>query len=55
MAVNLIILAVTVLMAAFLGVWICIPRLREWMEMPKHRFLEQQRQFPEVHRKPDAP
>jgi hypothetical protein len=45
-AVNLIVLAVTLLMAAFLGVWAFFPRLRAWMEMPKHRFLEQQRQFP---------
>ena len=28
MAVNLIVLAVTLLMAAFLGVWIFFPRLR---------------------------
>jgi len=48
MAVNLIVLAVTLLMAAFLGVWIFFPRLRAWMEMPKYRFLEQQRQFPGV-------
>jgi hypothetical protein len=48
MAVNLIVLAVTLLMAAFLGVWIFFPRLRTWMEMPKYRFLEQQRQFPGV-------
>ena len=45
MAVNLIVLAVTLLMAAFLGVWIFFPRLRAWMEMPKYRFLERQRQF----------
>ncbi len=48
MAVNLIVLAVTLLMAAFVGVWIFFPRLRAWMEMPKYRFLEQQRQFPDV-------
>jgi hypothetical protein len=47
-AVNLIVLAVTLLMAAFGGVWIFLPRLRAWMEMPKHRFLESQRQFPSV-------
>jgi hypothetical protein len=47
-AINLIVLAVTLLMAAFLGVWIFFPRLRAWMEMPKYRFLEQQRQFPDV-------
>ena len=48
MAVNLIVLAVTLLMTVFLGVWIFFPRLRAWMEMPKYRFLEQQRQFPGV-------
>ena len=48
MAVNLIVLAVTLLMAAFVGVWIFFPRLRAWMEMPKHRFLELQRRFPSV-------
>jgi hypothetical protein len=47
-AVNIIVLTVTLLMAAFVGVWIFFPRLRSWMEMPKHRFLEQQRQFPSV-------
>jgi hypothetical protein len=47
-AVNLIVLAVTLLMAAFLGGWIFFPRLRAWMEMPKYRFLERQRQFPGV-------
>jgi hypothetical protein len=46
--VNLIVLAVTLLMAAFLGVWLFFPRLRAWMEVPKYRFLEQERQFPRV-------
>jgi hypothetical protein len=53
-AVNLIVLAVTLLMAAFVGVWIFFPRLRAWMEMPKHRFLEQQRRFPGVLREPES-
>jgi hypothetical protein len=48
MAVNIIVLAVTLLMAAFVGVWIAFPRLRGWMEMPKHRFLKMQRQFPGI-------
>jgi hypothetical protein len=47
-AVNLIVLGVTLLMAAFVGVWLFFPRLRDWIEMPKHRFLEAQRQFPSV-------
>jgi hypothetical protein len=42
------VLAVTLLMAAFLGVWIFFPRLRIWIEMPKYRFLEHQRRFPGV-------
>ena len=50
MAVNLIVLAVTLLMAAFVAVWIFFPRLRAWMERPKYRFLQQQRQFPVMHR-----
>jgi hypothetical protein len=48
MAVNLIVLAVTVLVAGFVAIWIAVPRVRPWMEMPKHRFLERQRGFPEV-------
>ena len=50
MAVNLIVLAVTLLMGGFLGIWIFFPHLRDWMEMPKYRFLEQQHQFPGVFR-----
>ena len=50
MAVNLIVLVVTLLMAGFIGVWTFFPRLRTWMEAPKYRFLEQQRRFPEVSR-----
>jgi hypothetical protein len=49
-AINLIVLAVSLMMAAFVGVWLFFPRLRPWMEMPKHRFLEQQRMYPDVHR-----
>jgi hypothetical protein len=47
-AVNLIVLAVTLLLAAFTGVWIFFPRLRAWMEFPKYRFLDSQRRFPSV-------
>ena len=52
MAVNLIVMAVTLLMAAHVGVWIFCPRLRAWMEMPKYRFQEQQQQFPALVRDP---
>jgi hypothetical protein len=54
-AVNLIVLAVTVLMGGYVGVWIFSPRLRAWMEMPKYRFLQQQRQSAEVSRAPGSP
>ncbi len=50
MAVNLIVLAVTVLAAGFIAVWLAVPGLRPWMEMPKHRFLHRQRRFPDVDR-----
>jgi len=48
--VNLIVSGVTMLMAAFVGVWIFNPRLRSWFEMPKHRFLEEVRRFRRVER-----
>ena len=50
MAVNLIVAAVTLLMAGFIAVWLAVPGLRPWMEQPKHRFLERQRRFPDVQR-----
>jgi hypothetical protein len=50
MVVNLIVLAVTALVAGFIAVWIAVPGLRVWMEMPKHRFLHRQRSFPVVDR-----
>ena len=52
MAVNLIVAAVTLMMAGFLAVWIAFPRVRGWMEAPKYRFLEEQRRFPVVRREP---
>ena len=39
-AVNLIVLAVTLLVAGFLFVWVCFPRLRRWIEAPKYRVLQ---------------
>ena len=50
MAVNLIVLAVTLLVAGFIAVWIGVPGLRPWIEMPKHRFLERHRRFPDTRR-----
>jgi hypothetical protein len=47
-AVNLIVLVVTLLMAGFVAVWVFCPRLRSWMEAPKYRFLEQERRFPDI-------
>jgi hypothetical protein len=55
MVINLIVGFVTLLMMAFLVVWIAFPRLRRWMEEPKYRFLERQRRFPAVHRDRSEP
>jgi uncharacterized iron-regulated membrane protein len=48
MAVNLLVAIVTLLMIAFVVVWLLAPRLRVWMEAPKHRFLDNQRRFPDI-------
>ena len=40
MAINLIVLAVSLLMAGFFLVWVFFPRLRPWMEAPKYRVLD---------------
>lgn len=50
MIINLIVLSVTLLMLAFVAVWVFAPHLRAWLEAPKYRFLERQRRFPEVTR-----
>ncbi len=50
MALNLIVLAITMLMAGFFLVWVCCPRLRPWMEAPKYRVLEWEQRFPAVSR-----
>jgi hypothetical protein len=50
MAVNVIVLAVTLLVAGFIAVWMTVPSLRPWMEVPKYRFLGRQRSFPGVER-----
>ena len=52
MVVNLIVLAVTLLMAAFLFVWVLFPRLRPWIESPKYRVLSWAERFPEAVRPP---
>ena len=50
MAVNLIVLLVSLLVAGFIAVWIALPGVRPWVEMPKHRFLKRQQGFPPVER-----
>ena len=39
MAINLIVIAITLLMLGFLLVWILFPRWRSWLEAPKYRVL----------------
>ena len=46
MAINLIVAAVTLLMAGFVAVRTLSPSLRAWMESPKERFIETDRRFP---------
>ena len=48
MAINVIVAAVTALMAGFFGVWLFFPRLRPWMEAPKYRVLEWERRLPDA-------
>ncbi|MFI5460984.1 MAG: hypothetical protein ACHRXM_36710 [Isosphaerales bacterium] len=45
MAINLIVAAVTLLMAGFVAVWILSPPLRAWMESPKDRFMDRTRRY----------
>jgi hypothetical protein len=35
MAVNLIVVAVTLMMGGFVGVWLACPACRPWFESPK--------------------
>jgi hypothetical protein len=35
MVINLIVVAVTLLMGGFVGVWLACPRCRLWIEAPK--------------------
>ncbi len=46
MAVNMIVLSVTLLMLGFLAVWCCCPWLRPWLEAPKYRVLRWEQDFP---------
>jgi hypothetical protein len=45
-AINLIVAAVTLLMAGFVAVWTLSPSLRARIESPKDRFIESIRRFP---------
>ena len=54
MAVNLIVSAITLLMAVFVFVWVWFPHLRALIEAPKYRVLAWREQYPEVVR-PSAP
>lgn len=47
-AFNLIVVAITLLMAGFVLVWVCFPRLRPWIEAPKYRILTWEERFPEA-------
>jgi len=39
MAVNVIVVGVTLMMGGFVGVWVCYPRCRAWFEAPKFQPL----------------
>jgi hypothetical protein len=47
-AVNLIVVAITLLLAGFLVVWACVPQLRGWIEAPKYRVLRWAERYPEA-------
>lgn len=40
MAINVIVVAVTLLMGGFVGVWLLCPRYRPWIEAPKWQPLD---------------
>jgi hypothetical protein len=49
-AVNVIVITVTLLLACFLAAWACVPRLRRWIEAPKYRVLRWRERYPEASR-----
>jgi hypothetical protein len=51
-AVNLIVVAVTLLVGGFLAIWLAFPHLRPWFEAPKYRVLEWDRRYPPAVRDP---
>ncbi len=50
MAVNLIVLVITLLMLGFGAVWLARPGLRTWMEAPKYKVLDWERKHPGARR-----
>jgi hypothetical protein len=52
-AVNVIVVAVTLLVGGFLAIWLAFPRLRPWFEAPKYRVLEWDRRYPAAVREVD--
>lgn len=40
MAINVIVVAVTLLMGGFVGAWLFCPRCRSWIEAPKWQPLD---------------
>lgn len=43
----LIVAALTLVVAAFVIVWLLSPRFRSWIEAPKYRIVDQERRFKE--------
>lgn len=37
---DFVVLIAVVMAIAFTAAWACSPKLRDWIERPKHRFLE---------------
>jgi hypothetical protein len=56
MAINVIVIAVTLMMGGFVAVWIVYPACRSWFEAPKWQPLrwDQPRQGPDEHCGPEA-
>jgi hypothetical protein len=47
MVFNLLVLAITLLLAGFLLVWLLFPQVRPWIEAPKYRLLTWEQQVEE--------
>jgi hypothetical protein len=53
-AVNIIMIAVTILMAGFVGVWLIVPRSRGWIEAPKYQPLRWDVDSAPAHERPNG-